>query len=46
MGGGFIKTAVLSEIMRVPVKVAASTTTSTLALPLWQPFKDVWPPSS
>lgn len=32
VGGGFIKTPVLSEIMRVPVKVAASTTTFTVGI--------------
>jgi uncharacterized membrane protein YfcA len=31
-GGGFIKTPVTSEIMRVPVKVAASTTTFTIGI--------------
>jgi uncharacterized protein len=32
VGGGFIKTPVTSEIMRVPVKVAAATTTFTVGI--------------
>ncbi|HET9771662.1 MAG TPA: sulfite exporter TauE/SafE family protein [Acidimicrobiia bacterium] len=32
VGGGFIKTPVTSEIMRVPVKVAAATTTFTIGI--------------
>ena len=32
VGGGFIKTPVTSEIMRVPVRVAAATTTFTIGI--------------
>jgi uncharacterized membrane protein YfcA len=32
VGGGFVKTPAMSEIMRVPVKVAGATTTFTLGL--------------
>lgn len=32
VGGGFLKTPAMSEIMRVPVKVAAATTTFTLGI--------------
>lgn len=32
VGGGFVKTPAMSEIMRVPVKVAAATTTFTLGI--------------
>lgn len=32
VGGGFVKTPAMSEIMKVPVKVAAATTTFTLGL--------------
>ncbi|MBK9178521.1 MAG: sulfite exporter TauE/SafE family protein [Acidimicrobiales bacterium] len=32
VGGGFLKTPVMSEIMRVPVKVAAATTTFTVGV--------------
>jgi uncharacterized membrane protein YfcA len=32
VGGGFVKTPAMSEIMKVPVKVAGATTTFTLGL--------------
>jgi uncharacterized membrane protein YfcA len=32
VGGGFLKTPAMSEIMKVPVKVAAATTTFTLGI--------------
>ncbi len=32
VGGGFVKTPAMSEIMKVPVKVAAATTTFTLGI--------------
>ena len=32
MGGGFLKTPAMSELMKVPVKVAAATTTFTIGI--------------